>query len=406
MKSFGQLKILVVEDHHFQRVTLVKMASSLNVEWVDSVCDGEQAIEKIAQYDFDIIICDLMMPNMDGLAVLRAIKTLSFSGAIIISSAMDKSLLRAVKNLANEYKINLLGTLTKPASKACLISLFSIYCECDKEQKHNDELPTFCFSEQEIIKAFDEQQFVPFFQPQVSFTNGKLYGLECLARWQHPQLGILSPVHFIDTLESKGLLLGLTEKLFENSINELDQLPNDIRSAQLAFNLSSVCVSNDLLGKLLISHNDKGMLRPITLEVTESSMISKPAKALENLTRLRMHGFKIAIDDFGTGYSSMKQLSYFPFNEFKLDKSFIQDCLTDINSQLIVESSLKLAKKLGLITIAEGVESEEQWLFLQELGFDVCQGYFSARPMPAVELPQWYNNWQSQVPHALAGMRS
>ena len=67
---------------------------------------------------------------------------------------------------------------------------------------------------------------------------------------------------------------------------------------------------------------------------------------------------------------------------------------------------IKLAKKLGLITIAEGVESKEQWLFLQELGFDVCQGYFSARPMPAVELPQWYNNWQSQVPHALAGMRS
>lgn len=404
MKSLEQLKILVVEDHHFQRITLVKMASCLNVERVDSVSDGKQAIEKIAQYEFDIIICDLMMPNMDGLAVLRAIKTLSFSGAIIISSAMDKSLHRAVKNLAYEYKLNLLGTLTKPASKVSLTQLFTFYCSQNSVKQQQPIC--YQFSQQEIDSAILAGQFVPFFQPQVDFNTGELYGLECLVRWQHPTKGIISPFYFLDYMEKNGLLVDLTERLFEKSIKQLDLLPEEIRRTRLSLNLSPDCISNDLLGKLLLQYKEKGVSRPITLEVTESSMIAEPAIALENLTRLRMHGFKIAIDDFGTGYSSMKQLSYFPFNEFKLDKSFIQDCLTDINCQLIVESSLKLAKKLGLITIAEGVESKEQWLFLQELGFDVCQGYFSARPMPAVELPQWYNNWQSQVPHALAGVRS
>lgn len=392
MKQFENLKVLIVEDHQFQRKAMVHMMSKLNVAYIEAVCDGKQAISLIDVIDFDIIICDLMMPHLDGLGVLRDLSKRHYTGSIIISSAMDSSLFRAVKNLASEYELRLLGTIAKPVT----INALSELCEAHFSQQlvHHQTHRAYSISVDDIVNGIYEGQFFPYFQPQVNFHDGSLYGVEALIRWQHPQYGVLTPRYFLAQVEEAGLTLELTETIFEQSVNQLNQLPAPFDKSRLSVNLSATCVSNDSLEQFLLALNEQPFRRSITLEVTEDSVITQPGKALENLTRLRMNGFELAIDDFGTGYSSMKQLSFFPFNEFKLDRSFVSNCIEDENNRIIVESSMHLARTLELTTIAEGVETFQQWQFLKSLSCDVCQGYLVAKPMPQGQLVAWHQKWQ------------
>jgi len=132
----------------------------------------------------------------------------------------------------------------------------------------------------------------------------------------------------------------------------------------------------------------------VMLEVTESTAMTNLARALENLNRLRMKGFGLSIDDYGTGYSSMQQLSRIPFNELKIDQSFVLSALEKESSRVILASSLDMARKLRLKSVAEGVETLAHWELLQSLGCDVAQGYFVAKPMDAAAFLDWARHWK------------
>ena len=156
-------------------------------------------------------------------------------------------------------------------------------------------------------------------------------------------------------------------------------------SLNLSMNLSTTSLIEGDLCHFLINQCQRWGVNPelITLEVTESSFVEDIGKALEVLTRLRMHGFGLSIDDFGTGYSSMQQLALLPFTELKLDRSFVDRCYADPSRLAIIESSIELARKLGLKSVAEGVEDVQTWQLLAKLGCDICQGFFTARPYAA-----------------------
>ena len=168
-------------------------------------------------------------------------------------------------------------------------------------------------------------------------------------------------------------------------------------------NLSTTSLIEGDLCNTLINQCQRWSINPelITLEVTESAFVQDLGKSLEVLTRLRMHGFGLSIDDFGTGYSSMQQLALLPFTELKLDRSFVDHCFEDPSRLAIIESSIELARKLGLKSVAEGVEDELTWRLLARLGCDVCQGFFSARPMPREELMGWHDSWRERLPALL-----
>ena len=135
----------------------------------------------------------------------------------------------------------------------------------------------------------------------------------------------------------------------------------------------------------------------ITLEITESGMTDDLDSLLDITTRLRLKGFLLAIDDFGTGFSSLTQLKRLPFTELKLDRTFVSGAAADGDSRSLLESSVNLAKRLQLKTVAEGIETEEEWNLLVWMGVDLGQGYHMARPMPADELLPWHTGWQAQV---------
>lgn len=392
-----ELVIMVVEDHAFQRKALMHQIRDLGYQQLLEARDGQEALELCQRHSVDILFCDLRMPGMDGMALLRRLSLGGFSGGIILSSALEDDVVEAVLRMSTAYGLQVLGRIEKPSTKQQLKVLIESWSPrqelAQKEDGHRLGLD-------ELRRALDDDQIVPWYQPKVSFATGEWVGMEALARWQHPEYGLISPGRFIPLAENNGLIDQLTEIIINKSLRDGHLWEETGLSLNLSMNLSTTSLIEGDLCNSLIAQCQRWSINPelITLEVTESSFVQDVGKSLEVLTRLRMHGFGLSIDDFGTGYSSMQQLALLPFTELKLDRSFVDRCYADPSHLAIIESSIELARKLGLKSVAEGVEDELTWQQLAKLGCDVCQGFFSARPMPRSELQKWHRSWQERLP--------
>ncbi|BEE16425.1 transcriptional regulator [Aeromonas enteropelogenes] len=393
---------MVVEDHAFQRKTLLHQIRSLGYQQLLEAQDGLSALALCQHHQVDILICDLRMPGMDGMALLRRLSLGGFKGGIILSSALEDDVVAAVLRMSAAYGLQVLGRLEKPSSPQQIRQLIDTWSP-GQEPQHSEE--GYGIDVVELQLALERDQILPWYQPKVSFVTGEWVGMEALARWQHPEYGMISPARFIPLAENNGLIDQLTEVIISKSLRDGHLWEETGLSLNLSMNLSTTSLIEGDLCHSLINQCQRWSINPelITLEVTESSFVQDLGKSLEVLTRLRMHGFGLSIDDFGTGYSSMQQLALLPFTELKLDRSFVDRCYADPSRLAIIESSIELARKLGLKSVAEGVEDEQTWRQLAALGCDVCQGFFSARPMPRHELKNWHAAWLERLPALLSG---
>lgn len=401
-KREDELVIMVVEDHAFQRKTLLHQIRSLGYQQLLEAQDGLSALALCQHHQVDILICDLRMPGMDGMALLRRLSLGGFKGGIILSSALEDDVVAAVLRMSAAYGLQVLGRLEKPSSPQQIRQLIDTWSP-GQEPQHSEE--GYGIDVVELQLALERDQILPWYQPKVSFVTGQWVGMEALARWQHPEYGMISPARFIPLAENNGLIDQLTEVIISKSLRDGHLWEETGLSLNLSMNLSTTSLIEGDLCHSLINQCQCWSINPelITLEVTESSFVQDLGKSLEVLTRLRMHGFGLSIDDFGTGYSSMQQLALLPFTELKLDRSFVDRCYADPSRLAIIESSIELARKLGLKSVAEGVEDEQTWRQLAALGCDVCQGFFSARPMPRHELKNWHAAWLERLPALLSG---
>lgn len=401
-KREDELVIMVVEDHAFQRKTLLHQIRSLGYQQLLEAQDGLSALALCQHHQVDILICDLRMPGMDGMALLRRLSLGGFKGGIILSSALEDDVVAAVLRMSAAYGLQVLGRLEKPSSPQQIRQLIDTWSP-GQEPQHSEEGDGIDVVELQL--ALERDQILPWYQPKVSFVTGEWVGMEALARWQHPEYGMISPARFIPLAENNGLIDQLTEVIISKSLRDGHLWEETGLSLNLSMNLSTTSLIEGDLCHSLINQCQRWSINPelITLEVTESSFVQDLGKSLEVLTRLRMHGFGLSIDDFGTGYSSMQQLALLPFTELKLDRSFVDRCYADPSRLAIIESSIELARKLGLKSVAEGVEDEQTWRQLAALGCDVCQGFFSARPMPRHELKNWHAAWLERLPALLSG---
>lgn len=249
-----------------------------------------------------------------------------------------------------------------------------------------------------MLHAINKGEFISVFQPQIDFNSGQCVGLEVLSRWDHPESGLLSPDFFIEQIEQAGLMTTLTFAMIEQSIQALKTLPRAFDQTKLSINLTPSFLTNDAVNIILANQSLLALAhrQRVTFEITEQTKILSESISLELLSRLRINGFNLSIDDFGTGYSSLKQLSQYPFNEIKIDRSFVADALIDIQSAAIVDMSIQLAKKLQMSVVVEGVETHEQWVYMKRLGAHTCQGFYCAKPMKYQQLDSWYVLWQTQ----------
>ncbi|MDP0589582.1 MAG: EAL domain-containing response regulator [Candidatus Endonucleobacter bathymodioli] len=393
------LRVLVVEDHKFQQKIIVQALRIIGIEQIEVAENGLEALNILrAKAPINIVLCDLDLPKMDGILLIQKMKTKAPEAAIIISSAKDSSLIRAVEDIAKNHNLNLLGSLPKPVSIELLDELINNYWNqiVQKEYEHLDVPITAAMLE----RAMNENQFELYFQPKVELKTGRLKSAEGLARWNHPELGTISPRAFIPMLESSRLIDRFTMLLMDQALDQVHAWKDQGRSISVAINISPLMLDNSQLADHILKKTVSRNISPslLTLEITETGLIENMDAALVSLVRLKMFGFSLSIDDFGIGYSSMEQLSRIPFSELKIDRSFVHNASQNKKLKAIVEANIFLARNLNLKTVAEGIETLEDWWLLSDMKCDFAQGYFIASPMPASELNTWEARWKSKNP--------
>ena len=257
--------------------------------------------------------------------------------------------------------------------------------------KFNQDKVEFTPKEKDLRDAIDNKELVLYYQPQINMKMRNLHGAEALVRWLHPEFGIIPPDKFIVLAEQTGLIEQLTEEVIQLAISQSVHWQKLNKSIRLSINISAQNINSLKLPEQLRMLVKEYELDPsmIVLELTESALMDSVVTSLDILTRLRLKGFQLSIDDFGTGYSSLSQLHKIPFTELKVDQSFVTNMKQNHESKAIVETCIMLAHKLNMEVVAEGVEDKETWDLLLAEDCDIAQGYYIAKPMPALEFDKW-----------------
>ena len=242
--------------------------------------------------------------------------------------------------------------------------------------------------ESQLRRAVERDEFVLHYQPEVSLVDGRLVGVEALVRWNHPDLGLLSPADFLPVAADAGLLVPLGRRVLEAACRQLRawwDVHGSDRPLGVAVNLSAPELSRaDLVDEVaLLLARHRLPAAALTLEITESVLMEDPEAVMGTLTRLKQLGVRLAVDDFGTGYSSLSYLKRFPVDMVKIDRAFVADLGGDTDDDAIVNAVMGIARTMGLVCVAEGVEHAAQLARLADLGCHVAQGFHLARPMPA-----------------------
>lgn len=387
--NLAQLTVLVVEDHSLQRHVLVRTFELLGVGHVVEAENGAQALLLLGDpaSRVDVVFTDLDMPTMDGLALMRQISLRAPGVGVVVLSSVERNLLSAVEWLAREQGIRLLALIEKPASRQSLVDALRCHISAPPKRAATQS----SFSLEEIAAGLQAGQFEAFMQPQLDFANFKFAGAEALARWRHPQLGVVSPAAFIQTVDASDLVEPFSLAILRSAAWAVKWLDALWLPGRIAINVSPAWLDQPAMAERFIQAVAQLSfpVERLTIEVTESVANSNLAAALENLARLRMAGFKLSVDDFGTGFSSLQRLMSSPFSELKLDRTFVTELQLGTPRWFVVESTITLAKRLGLATVAEGVETFEEWQVLKDAGCDSCQGYFTAKPMSQSDFMLW-----------------
>jgi EAL domain-containing protein (putative c-di-GMP-specific phosphodiesterase class I) len=242
---------------------------------------------------------------------------------------------------------------------------------------------------EELRRAIERREIYVCFQPKTSadYRKGTMLGAEALVRWKHPDHGQIPPLDFIPLAEETGLIKDLTWFVIEEAIHQARECLNAGCEIPISVNISPALLSDltlpDKLSAAAREHNVDCSL--LTLEITESATARDFDRAMDILARFRLKGFGLSMDDFGTGYSSLTHLVRLPFNELKIDKSFVLDIGKHKDSETVIRSTVLLAHHLDMTVCAEGVETHDNALFLMQCGVDAIQGYLVSKPLPARE---------------------
>jgi EAL domain-containing protein (putative c-di-GMP-specific phosphodiesterase class I)/FixJ family two-component response regulator len=384
--------VLVLEDHKFQRDIAVALLQDCGVEVVLEAGSGEEALEVARKHEIDVALCDLHTPGMDGVSMLRQMAQEKLAHSIIIASALDVALICTVEEMARSCGLQVLGAVEKPLTRQNLSNMLARYRpRAEQFAPRKLELMEL----EDVGRGLRNDEMLPYFQPKVSLSTRECTGVEALVRWQHPTRGMVPPLSFIPVAENTPVIHELTWMMLEKSIASLRSWGTKAWPLSLSINFSADVLCTKGVVERMVAAATQHAIEPghLILEVTESVIGRDTTQLLETLARLRMRGFGLSIDDFGTGYSSMQQLSRISFTELKIDRSFVRDAASRSHLRTILEGSLDLARNLRLKSVAEGVETQDDWDLLRSLGCDQAQGYFIAKPMPADAFLDWHARW-------------
>ncbi|NQU70519.1 MAG: EAL domain-containing response regulator [Rhodospirillales bacterium] len=384
--NIGDLIVQVAEDLGFQTAYIER---------------SELILETFQSFDPDLIVLDLMMPNADGVQVLRTLAKEECEAEIILFSGADARVLNTAARLAESHGLRIRGRMHKPIEINALEAMLS-----------RSAAPSADDLEEELRVAISKADFSVHYQPKVNLKSEREWtveSVEALARWACPGRGFIAPCVFIPLAERTGLIDRLSEVVIEKAIKQANVLNQDGYSIDMAVNLSPLLLTApDVPDRLTQQLDHYGVdSSQLIVEITESAAMADDALTMENLTRFRLKGMKLSMDDFGTGYSSLVQLYRMPFSELKIDQSFVMEIDANEEARVIVRSIVDLAHNLNLTVCAEGVETRETLDFLCSIGCDQAQGYFISKPLAEADLTRFLaENSPNQAASIMAGDRA
>ncbi|WDU65078.1 EAL domain-containing protein [Pseudomonas poae] len=252
------------------------------------------------------------------------------------------------------------------------------------------------FTSQEIQSAIQRNEFRAYYQPQVELTSYEVSGLEVLARWHHPRLGLMAPHTFLPSIMTSGLFNELSYSLIKQALDTQNTLFSQGFDLPISINLEpsqlgDTCFINTLIAQV---HQGSVNRRPLTIEITESrdENLQSP-KYSKNIAAIKDVGWSVAIDDFGTGYSSFERICQLKCSELKIDQSFVRNMMVDDNYSKAIKYIVALACDMGLKSVAEGVETPQQLIQLQNIGCEHGQGYLFSAPLSSEKIKAWCVRW-------------
>lgn len=373
-------KLLVVDDDVVQRSIIARMAIQAGFE-TSVAASLDEAEGRIGSSRYDCITLDLALGDQSGTRLLESIAARG-TGSVIVISGCDQRILNTATQLARTVGMKA-HQLPKPLDLSELRRMLSI-CMSETSPAPRGVEVAASIGNEAVADAVRLRQIVPWFQPKVDLSTGRIVGCEALARWPHPELGMIPPDVFIPIIERTGLMPELTENLLAQSTMALRRIVDSAPGFAVAVNISASLLAEqsiaDYVDRALSASNLPATA--LVLEVTESVAMRDVARAADILVGLRVKGVGLSIDDFGTGYSSLAALARMPFNELKIDGQLVRESGTNPDMMRVARAIVMLGHELGMKVVAEGIETPHTLARLRNAGCDIGQGLVF---LPAVE---------------------
>jgi len=385
-------RLLVVDDEP-GIVELIAAAAHKYDYTVASASTAAGFLTLVDSFRPSLVVLDLHLPDGDGVELLRMLVARGFKAPILLMSGVDERVLAAAYELGMAQGLTMYGALGKPVHLPDLEMKLAAAHTADHALDSAD-----------LRRGIAAGEIVPYYQPKASLTDRGwiIDGVEALARWQHPRLGVVMPDEFVPLAERSGAIGDLTNSVLAAALKQLRAWNADNLRLTCAVNLPPTLVTDlsfpDRLATLLAEHSLDGS--QLALEITETATMQNPTTTMDILPRLRVKRIGLSLDDFGTGYSSLTQLYQMPFNEMKIDKSLVINVPHSREANTMVGSLIELGHNLGLKICAEGVENRAALDMLAILRCDRCQGFFISRAVPAHDIPSLVSHWNRESPAA------
>ncbi|MBB1485373.1 EAL domain-containing protein [Oceanospirillum sediminis] len=388
--------VVIVDDDHFVLRTTSFQVKGIGCHQVQTFDNARDALALLAHSDHGVeaVILDLNMPDITGIDMIRCLADQQFPGHIILFSGEDLYTLEAVEKLAQARGLSVAARISKPVDSQQLRQVL-LNIKQPAEAILSKPAITRTISKQRLQQAILHNELTPWLQPKIHLINQEVFGVEVLARWSAPDLGNIFPDEFIPLLERYDLIDEMTLSLTRQVIAFFREHHHSLEQIHIAINLSMKSLQQSsffIALENVLAHYNESPGR-FTFEVTESCLNRDMAEVLDVLSSLRLKRISLSIDDFGTGYSNLTQLKDLPFDELKLDKSFVSSVWDNSKSQIILHNSINLAKQLNMTVVAEGIETSQEMELVKQMGVDYAQGYYFARPMPMDRFPVWLEEW-------------
>ncbi len=381
-------RLLILDDDTMIAETVAIMAQRLDFATLVTL-NASEFFTQFQDFDPTHVIIDLSMPDTDGLEVIKMLHGRCSAKTIILSGS-GRRVLEAARRVGLAHGADIIGTLEKPFLSAQLKDLLMTAQPVIHKADETEPDPHVRqrFTRDQLSDALARDEFTIYLQPKVRCSDSRIVGFETLARWHHPEHGLISPSEFIDLFEEYDLEAVWMEKLLHLSTSCISKLPEDIH---LSVNMSMSERSKASVPLLLSSIiEDLGATSErIVIEVIENGLNDATAEDIEMFARLRLGGFQLSIDDFGSGFSSLSRLVRIPFTELKIDRSFVQDAGASQEARNVISSVVAIGHSLEMMVTAEGVEDSVTLEIIKSLGCDTIQGFVYSRPVPIEEALCW-----------------